>query len=321
MRSLIVFVALAAILPVSNVLAQPVLVSVGEADWRFADPSAVLVGGVNVGALTSSKLVRNVLLELVGKMGQNPEVLKAMDQASSVSRISFSLGEGKGEPSVLMLVEGNLDDAAAARMIQGKLEMRRLDLNTVLMGSAADLNQAATRMNATQPVLRASLQRQALALARSNDLWIAGAIPAVGGAKLAIPMESLSLGLNLQTDVLLDLNVNMTTVKAAQDLVKQIQQGKKDELAKIGATLEASVAGTAAKVHFAMNGDQVAKAMGEAWSHGVGQQMSGILGMAGMAAAAANASQAAPTPAPAPTRKNVVIYGLEDGPREIPLTK
>jgi len=302
---------------------QPALLTVGETDWRFADPLPALVGGVNVESLSHSQLVHKLLEQLAAQLGQSPEILNKLGD-SSITRISFSVTQRRPEPSVLVLVQGSLDDATAAGLTQSKLEMRRVDLNSVLLGSGADLDAAMARIQSKRPFVRAGLLQEVQTLAASNDFWMAGSLPSLGAAKLPLPISALTLGLNLQKDVLLDLSMNTGSAKNAQMLLLQLQQSQKNDLAKIGASMNVGALGSTVRVRFAMNGESVSRALGEAMSEGLGTQFAGFMSMAGMPtaglpAAASRAPSAAPTQPEAPTRKTAIIYGLEDGPREVQL--
>ncbi len=70
-----------------------------------------------------------------------------------------------------------------------------------------------------------------------------------------------------------------------------------------------------------MSGARLTQAIEEAWSQQIGPQFAGMVGAAGLAAmTGAKPAASAPTGAPAPPpRKNAVIYGLDDGPREVQL--
>ena len=161
--------------------------------------------------------------------------------------------------------------------------------------------------------MRAGLLQDAQTLAGSNDIWIAGSLPKTGTPKLPLPIDTLTLGLSLQKDLLLDLTVNTGSVKTAQDLLHQLQQSQKSDLAKIGASMNLGAHDSTVRVRFAMNGDGLAQTLGDAMGQGLTPQFAALLNRAGTPAASS------PVPLPPPTRKTAVIYGLEDGPREVPL--
>jgi len=317
MRPILAVLTFVAALASNQASAQSQPVAPVETDWRFADPQPALVGGVNVDSLAHSRLVRSLLERVVTQLGQSPDLLppglfEKLGQ-NSITRISFSIADRSGEPAVLVLVEGSLDDATVQGLSQNKMEIRRLDLNRVLLGAGADLDHAVARLEAQQPLLRAGLLQQAQTMALANDLWIAGSLPKMKGAQLPVPVDGLKLALNLQKDLLLDVSVNLGSAKAAQDVIRQLQQSKRSDLEKLGASLNAGAAGSTVNVKFAMNGDSLTKTLGEAFAQGLTPQLAGMLSMAGMAAPAASSQPAAPAP------KSAIIYGLDDGPKEVPL--
>src|SRR6266849_4452627 len=75
---------------------QPAIVPVGETDWRFADPQAALIGGLNLDSLAHSELLHNVLQEIIAKLGQSPDVLTKLVGDSAISRLSFSVSDRHG---------------------------------------------------------------------------------------------------------------------------------------------------------------------------------------------------------------------------------
>jgi hypothetical protein len=305
---------------------RPAAVTVPDADWRFADPTPALVGGINIAALSHSQLVHKLLEQIARQLGQSPEILNKLGD-SNITRVSFSVSERHGEPAALVLVEGTLDEATAGSLqpglVQAKMEMRRVDSNRVLLGGGPDLDAALLRLQSKQPLVRAGVLREAQTLAASNDIWIAGSIPNLGPMKLPLPISGLTLGLNLQRDVLMDLSVNTGSVKNAQDLLHQLQQSQKSDLAKIGASMSVGAAGSTVRVRFAMNGESVSRAMGDAISQGLGPQFAAqfgsMLDKAGMPSAASSGVAPAPVQPKPPARKNAIIYGLDEGPRELPL--
>jgi hypothetical protein len=298
----------------------PMTVAAGEPDWRFADPTAMLIGGINIERLARSELIRGTLEQIRQRLPESQATLdKTLGPRPDISHVSFSLRQNGQDPDVLVLINGSMDEAAVAKALQSKLQVRRIDLNAVLLGNGPSLDAAVRRLSRPALPLQAPLFQQGKALAAAHDSWMAGSMPSVAQtAMLQAVVRGFSLGLDLRQDVRMELNVNFANAQLAQDIVQRVRASKAD--LPPGASLDIHATGSAARFLFAMDGAHVQQAVADAMAGGLNAQLGSLFGAPDFAqAGAAPAATPKPAPIPAPARKSVVIYGLDDGPREVPL--
>ena len=127
---------------------------------------------------------------------------------------------------------------------------------------------------------------QARALDRSkaladHDLWIAGTIPEI--PNMTIPMldtlRGLALGISLQSDLSLELALDMDSAKTAEDLVSAARRSQKQQPG-LGAALQSEVDGSTARFRIMLPGDQVIQAVKQGMEQGGGAQ-SPLAGLSG----------------------------------------
>jgi hypothetical protein len=297
-------------------------------DWRFAHPGATLVGGFRLKAVLDSPLVNSLIKEATAK-DPSTGMMVGMIRSSvgGVTEVRFSvrdMGKGK-EPDVLALVTGVVDDAIVGAITQGKAqsktEVRRIDSNTLLVGEGQSLEDAVTRLSkpATGLQVRALDRSKALA---DHDLWIAGTLPEI--PNMTIPMldtlRGLALGISLQSDLRLEVALDMDSAKTAEDLVSLARRSQTQQPG-LGAALQSEVDGSTARFRMMLPGDQVIQAVkqGMDQSGGAKSPLAGLLGTSFGSSALPTFKSSAPEPAvqPKPKQSTIKIYGLDEGTREI----
>jgi hypothetical protein len=302
-------------LPASRAI-NPAAIRAGEDDWRFADPAASVIGSVNLEALATSPLVQGVIEQIAQDLAGGAESFRsALHKTlgrSGVRRISFSIKEATGEPVVLALLTGKMDENELAKLAQGKVEFRRLGLENVLAGYRSDLQWPLRRLSLPRPAVSSALLQEGKVLAMGNDIWLAGSLAglnSIGGFRS--PVRKISFGLNVRQDIDLNLRVDTGDSKAALDFAQKAEQSQ-TELPE-GTSLAASVEGSAVRLRLAVNGDRVGKFVADAWKGQAKGELAKMLEGINLSALAGTA----PTTPPRP--RKAVIYGLEDGPKEVPL--
>lgn len=314
MRSLRTF-ALIASLTVSAAFAQ--VSQVPAQDWRFAHPGATLVGGFRVKATLDSPLVNALIAQATAKNPSAGPMVQMMKAAlGGVTEVRFSvrdMGKGK-DPDVLALVSGVLNDAAANALMQGKSKtsVHRIDANTLLVGEGESLAGAVDRMS--KPAV--GLQARALASSKDlskNDLWIAGALPAL---PMTLPLldslRGIALGISAQADLRMEIVLETASPKIAEDMVSSARRSQAQQPG-LGAALQSEVDGSTARFRFVMEGNQVIQAVQQAIENQAAP--SALTGLLGQPTPVFQSNETAKSGKP--KRDTVVIYGLEDGPREI----
>ena len=129
-------------------------------------------------------------------------------------------------------------------------------------------------------------------------------------------VRGFSLGLGLQKDLRLELPVDTGNAKRAQEMADEARKSAKD--VPPGASFDTAVDGTKVRLRFAISGEQVNQAIAEAVNTTSGPNLAELFSKAGFAG---SSSTTTPVNPPKPVRKSAIIYGLDDGPKEVPLTK
>jgi hypothetical protein len=282
-----------------------------DQDWRFAHPGATLVAGVRVEALLQSPILNDLIEQATAKDPTMTAMVGMMRVAlGGVSELQVSVmdvGAGK-EPEVLTLVKGRMDDAAAAAFSQGKVTIHRVDANTLLLGEGTALAEAIKRLSKPPSAM------QSRAIARGNaladyDFWIAGTLPAMPmTAALGDLLNGLALGMSLQNDLRMELALDTGSAQMAEDLIRKVRQAQREQPAAASAALLTDVDGSTARFRVTVEKSVLDQAIQEAVAKGG----IGSLG----------ASKPLPTfRETEPTRKTIMIYGLDGGTREIDPTK
>ena len=307
----------------SAAFAQAPVTQVQTQDWRFAHPGATLVGGFRLKAVMDSPLVSKLISEATAKDPSSGMMVGLIrSSVGGVTEVRFSvrdMGKGK-EPDVLALVTGVVDDAIVGAIMQGKpqdkTEVRRIDANTLLIGEGQSLEDAVARLGKPATGLQARALDRSKALA-DHDLWIAGTIPEI--PNMTIPMldslRGLALGVSLQSDLRVELALDMDTAKTAEDLVSLVRVSQKQQPG-LGAALQSEVEGSTARFRMMLPGDQVIQAVRQGMDQGAGAQ-SPLAGLLGQSLPTFKSTTPAPAAQPKPKQGTIKIYGLDEGTREI----
>jgi len=306
----------------SAAFAQVPATPVQNQDWRFAHPGATLVGSFRLKAVLNSPLMSTLIAEATSKDPSTGMMVGLIrSSVGGVSEVRFSvrdMGKGK-DPDVLALVTGVVDDAMAGAVTQGKTqgktEVRRIDANTLLIGQASSLDEAMARMYKPATGLQARSLDRSKALA-NYDLWIAGTLPEI--PSMTIPMldslRGLALGISMQSDLNLELALDMDSAKTAEELVSSARRSQKQQPG-LGAALQSEVDGSTARFRIMLPGEQVIQAVKQGMEKGAGAP-SPLAGLFGESLPTFKSSAPAAA-APANPKGTIKIYGLEEGTREI----
>jgi hypothetical protein len=288
-----------------------------EPDWRFVPPQTSLIAGVDVRNLLESPLVRNLLAQLASKNPFGPALLAATAMGQVPTRVILAMQDSAGDPQGLLLIQGSMDERAlASGMTPGTaradVQVRRLDGNTLLAGPRLSVDAALRRLQMPASGAANPLIAQARTLATQHDVWFAGSVPkSVPGAAtdvlpagmppvaaLAAAVRDISLGIRLRDQVRVDFEFNAANPEAAEGMLGMIRQSSGQ--LPVGTGFEASAQGARLHMSVAVPSSVVEQAL--------------MQRLSGDAAPAGNGTAVAPVP----QRSNkIMIYGLEDGPKEV----
>jgi hypothetical protein len=307
----------------SAAFAQVPVTQAQSQDWRFAHPGATMVGGFRVKAVLDSALVNTLIAQATAKDPSTATLVGMMRGAlGGISEVRFSVRDmGKGQnPDVLALVSGAMDDAAARALAQSKATVRRINANTILVGEGQSIEDAMTRLGKPATGLQARALDRSKGLS-NHDFWIAGTLPEIPA--MSIPMldslRGLALGISLQSDLRMELDLDMNSAKMAEDLVSAARRSQVQQPG-LGAALQSEADGSTARFRFSMPGDQVIQAVQQGIANGGAQSaLGGIFGPSLGSGRLPTFQSTAPKgdPPANPNGGTIKIYGLDEGTREI----
>lgn len=275
-------------------------------DWRFAHPDATLVGGIRPQVLLSSPLLA---AEIADAMRKDPTTSAMIGMAqgflSEITEVRFSiLDDGSPEPDVIALVSGHMDESFLQTMSRnkGKRRVKRIDEDMFLLGDGASFTKALARMSkATRSRPRAVPEASLM----DNDLWLSGRVPASAMTTLmaatGMKVQGIAMGIRMRDHVKAEMHVETATTEMAQKLIALATQMEAKQSTESRGQMHSSISGTTA--HIVID---------------VPQQLMTDAARDGFAAGSAIATTQ-DAPVELPKRRTIVIQGLDDGPREIPL--
>jgi hypothetical protein len=328
-----------------------------DVDWRFAHPDAGLKVSLNVQSVLNSPAIAKAIDQGKSQAKNNAmqfELVLAM--LKTVDRISLSVrqiavpqavldkaagGAVSVPPDVLVQVTGSFDPQLIAGFFPstGTSKVKVMGPHTLLIGEGDSFARATERMNAAGVAMpRDEMEQSDLWLWANSSFLTQGATassPLGNGAKQTTPLgfpslRGASMGFNLSDTPEINMLLTAVNEAGAAEILKTIQ----DAVGQLA--LANPMAGTAAKalimkqngsivrVHFVVPpelnalGQQLAQQ--QAASGGLGAELMPLLGMFGLGGPASPAKAPADTIAPAPPPQNggkIVIYGLDEGPKEI----
>jgi hypothetical protein len=263
--------------------------------WTFAQPDAGALMGMKLAALVQSPILSALLGADIAK--QWPTSAPMVDEIW----LSIRPLPGKKTEAVMLLIGSAVESVAAD--LRGKgVTVCFLDQRTLLAGEWNAVNRALQRVIAGAP---GPMSKSARELWSGNDLWlIAGpqmvkeVLPANGDTS---GLTGASLGLSLQNKIAVNLLLTGATPAQTARWASKLSQDPGD-LGMGDVTVEKTLSGVS--VRATLDPAQVPDAL----RRQITDQLRPVLDMAGPATAASS-------------RGAIVIQGLDDGPRTIPLQK
>jgi hypothetical protein len=292
--------------PAARTKGSSVDIRLDELDWRLLQPQSDLLIGMNLGSLLESELARTLIRDLAGKVGATPdEQEKLLAGLGNVTQAIISIHQ----KDVLAVLVGNLDDFQEGSQVGG-LQSMRVSADTVILGSPDALRWAMHRQKFGLLVTAQLTEAQQLNQTYHFWAWAKPAgLAAFGqGASNNSPITKIKLGATLKDGFRLDMLMDTADAMAAKRVLASfLKTAPRD--------LQASVEG--ASVHYAIVLDRTATLarFSSFMTDGVGKQFAPLL---------AAARQISAGKAPAAARKSsgkIVIEGLDDGPKEVPLSQ
>ncbi len=284
--------------------ASPGMIKLGELDWRFAHPHPDLLIGMDMESLLGSDLMRTLLRDWAGKLGATP---KEQDQMLA------GLGDSKRvlisilNKDVLAMMVGNIGNLPVGTQASG-LKFTRLSEDTALMGTEGGSFGALTRLKLA--ALPNPQQDEAKLMARTYDFWVWGRADRLAGlgagANGNSPVKKIKLGVSFRDGFNLQMILDTPDGASAARLLAGMQ--KNAPRGMVGA-----VEGPSVRYAMALDRDAALQRFAGFMTDSMGKQFAPLIA----AARQMSARQAAP----ARSAGKIVIDGLDDGPKEVPVAQ
>jgi len=294
----------------------------GQTDWRFAHPKPDILMNLNIGVLTRSALLTQMIEQNVPGPNQAIAAM-ALKTLATIDRVQVSLRmppDGKGSPDALLLLTGELDPNIRQMLTQTSkgTVARQVAPKALLLGDALVVDQAVRRM--ALPAAPAFTDRLS-----TSDIWIGGEMAQMAMlAKTPLPqgleaLKRFSLGINFGENLEMAANLSMADAAGAGKLLAfynmaMAQAPQTPENSKLMEGIKAEQEGPVLHFHFSAPASALQEGLAKAQGAG---QLPGLMGMMFGAQPPASKEEAVPVPKPAPKPAKIMIYGLDDGPREV----
>jgi hypothetical protein len=283
--------------------ASPSIIQVGELDWRFAHPHPDLLIGMDLESLLGSELMRTLLRQWAGKLGATP---KEQDQMlaglGDAKRILISIYN----KDMLAMMVGNIGNLPQGPQAGG-LQFTRLSEDTALMGTEGGSFGALTRLKV--PPLPNPQQDEAKLMARTYDFWVWGRADRLAGlgagANGNTPVKKIKLGVSFRDGFNLQMILDTPDGASAAHLLAEMQKG-----APSGMT--GAVEGNSVRYAMVLDRDRALQRFAGLMTDSLGKQFAPLI-------AAARQMSAGRGVGARPSAGKIVIDGLDDGPKEVPL--
>ena len=322
------------------------------ADWRFAHPDADVKISLNLQALLNSPAIAKLIEQGKSQAKDNAmQIELVLGMLKTVDRISISVRQraavvGKAaagaDMDVLAQVTGSFDSQLIAGFFPstGAGKVKVVGPHTLLIGEGDSFAAAAERMAAGARMPAGELE--------GSDIWIStsGSFLAqqAAGANQPMPpfllgLQNLAIGfnfggLNLSDSPEINMLLTATDAAAATEMLKMFQAGT-EQVGQLNPmagqatkALTMTQDGSTIRIHFVVPPEMMAlgqqMAAQQATSGGLPAQLAPLLGSLGLGGlgpakpAAPPAGAIAPEPPPQNGGK-IMIYGLDGGPKAIPV--
>ena len=269
----------------------PSVIVVGSVDWRFADPAADVLAGFKGGKLGIPPLARNMIAELSSRQGlPDSDLHKVFAGLSGAEQIVLSAREGQ----MVLLVAGRSESSTLPALESGWKAVPVVG-NGMLIGNAAAVDQAVERMANQGPL--ADSTRFAAQQAAYSEFWTVGSGKLAGSQPASQGLVRLSMTASFRDGFKGDATLEFNRVPDEKALGMWP--------AGLGS---ATVDGNAIHVQISADADKAAQMFGQIAASPIGQPLATFV----------KAARSLPAPdANAALRTKPVIYGLDNGPREV----
>lgn len=265
------------------------MMTVGAMDWRFVDPFADAIVGINFAGIADSELAHSMVAQLGAKQGlTDADVKKLFEGLSGLDQIAASVRDNK----FVVMLTGSVADTVPPPAEMG-VKAVPVSAGVMLFGSSDAVDQAMQRINAKFPLSdmgKSAQERQA-----ASEFWVMGSARAAGPQAMNAGIRRFFLTVWIRSNLISDLAFEFNGVPNARTL---------EAFKKLGGTLEGNVLHTRS----AIEASELKQKFGEFVESPMGERLGALV-------AAARSLPARDTTAPKQAKP--VIYGLEGGPKVV----
>lgn len=311
------------------------------ADWRFAHPDADMKIGLNLQAVLNSDAFKKGMEQAKAQSAKSggaanvAQIDMVLGMLRTVDRISVSARQNApNDMDVLAEVTGSFDPSFITALFPstGKNQVKVVADHTILIGEGDSFTRALSRINGPAKAdLGGDLEQ--------SDLWIqanAALLQQQAGQQQqqALPMlkdvKTFAVGLTFADAPVINMVLTSASDAGAATMLTTLQAmlpllTTSPQSAALAKNLKLSQDGSALRMRMVIPPEMVAmlqqQALSAAGDGGLPAQLAPLLGSIGLGASPA---KKAPDTTPVPPAQNggsIKIYGLDGGPREIPIQK
>jgi hypothetical protein len=271
--------------------ANPSLIVLGGIDWRFADPYADALIGFNFSAFAASPLALDLIAQLEANQGlTEPDMQRILAGPSGVDQIAISVHNNR----IVAMLTGRVTDSALPPSEAG-FKAITIPGNAMLIGHAADVDQAAYRIAAKGPL--SELARLAVERQLNGEFWAVGSAGFAGPQALHSGVKRFYLTVSIRDRLSSDVAFEFDAAPGA-DALRMWQT-------TLGAV---ALEGNAVHARMTMEAGEMQQRFSPIAASPLGQRLAALI-------KAAQYLPAADTTAPKHTKP--MIYGLDGGPKEL----
>jgi hypothetical protein len=289
-------------------------------DWRFADPHADMMMGINAAALRQSPMLRSLLVQLAPalKLSQD-DVDSELAQTGDVDQFWISMHAGD---TVLLLQGPRVIAPAGPTRVSNGMVAYGVSRGAVLVGHDASTAAAVQRLRSATGVSTAVLQMRTQGA--ESDVWIMGTRAVLDEAKLQLSnlsegLSSYMLGVSLRDGLKATLKLNYATPAAARHALASIHDSPPPPEWPIHLSTE--MIGTAVRMKVTVQQSEISKAVDKAIATPAAKPVLDMIAKSVRSSSQVvvygpnGAKTIQATPAAPPPPGKLMIYGLPGGPK------
>lgn len=278
--------------PSASRIVTPAVIVVGGIDWRFADPFADALVGLNVSRISASPTAHDVIALLATKQGVSEvDRQKMFDGLSGVDQVALSVRNNQ----VVAMIIGSVADSKLPSSEPGRKAVP-ISAGAMLVGHSEAVDQAMQRIAmkiAPNEMMRLAEERQA-----SSEFWAIESASALGPQAPSMGVKRFLLTVWIRDRVTSDVTLELNGVPTATATRRwEAQFGS-------AATVEGNTIHTRAQ----MEAVEVQQKIGQIADGPLGPSLAALVEAARHLPVRDNT---------VPKQTKPIIYGLDGGPREV----